>query len=132
MVPSTNSIRQQNARPNSPRQQSSTRQKRYQTHSASRWQLPLLLSRHGHNDSRSPNRDIFLGSLPQPDKPILLNGIIHVLCTILSFVAASAAEAKLGVLFLNAKEAKVMRLTLEELGHPQPPMPIHVDNSTTV
>eukprot|EP00804_Cyclotella_cryptica_P000099 CCRYP_013740-RA/>CCRYP_013740-RA protein AED:0.54 eAED:0.62 QI:0/0/0/1/0/0/2/0/116 len=25
-----------------------------------------------------------------------------------------------------------MRLTLEELGHPQPPTPIHVDNSTTV
>ena len=74
----------------------------------------------------------FLGSLPQADKPILLNGIIHVLCTILRFVAASAAEAELGALFLNAKEAKVMRLTLEELGHPQPPTPIHVDNSTTV
>eukprot|EP00804_Cyclotella_cryptica_P000477 CCRYP_020030-RA/>CCRYP_020030-RA protein AED:0.46 eAED:0.57 QI:0/-1/0/1/-1/0/1/0/96 len=25
-----------------------------------------------------------------------------------------------------------MPLTLEELGHPQPPTPIHVDNSTTV
>ncbi len=74
----------------------------------------------------------FLGSLPQPDKPILLNGIIHVLCTILRFVAASAAEADLGALFLNAKEAKIMRLTLKELGHPQPPTPIHVDNSTTV
>ena len=74
----------------------------------------------------------FLGSLPQPDKPILLNGIIHVLCTILHFVAASAAEAELGALFLNAKEAKIMRLTLEELGHPQPPTPIHIDNSTTV
>ena len=74
----------------------------------------------------------FLGSLPHPDKPILLNGIIHVLCTILRFVAASAAEAELGALFLNAKEAKIMRLTLEELGHPQPPTPIHVDNSTTV
>ena len=74
----------------------------------------------------------FLGSRPQADKPILLNGIIHVLCTILRFVAASAAEAELGALFLNAKEAKVMRLTLEELGHPQPPTPIHVDNSTTV
>eukprot|EP00804_Cyclotella_cryptica_P019676 CCRYP_016442-RA/>CCRYP_016442-RA protein AED:0.39 eAED:0.39 QI:0/0/0/1/1/0.5/2/0/309 len=74
----------------------------------------------------------FLGSLPHPNKPILLNGIIHVLCTILRFVAASAAEAELGALFLNAKEAKIMQLTLEELGHPQPPTPIHVDNSTTV
>jgi len=74
----------------------------------------------------------FLGSIPINSKPIKLNGAIHVLCTILKFVAASAAEAELGALFLNAKEAKVMRLTLEELGHPQPPTPIHIDNSTTV
>jgi len=47
-------------------------------------------------------------------------------------VAASATEAKLGALFLNAQEAKVIRLVLEELGHPQPPTPIHVDNTTTV
>jgi hypothetical protein len=37
------------------------------------------------------------------------------LCTVLKLVAASAAEAELGALFLNAKEAKVMRITLEEL-----------------
>eukprot|EP00804_Cyclotella_cryptica_P000705 CCRYP_000993-RA/>CCRYP_000993-RA protein AED:0.40 eAED:0.40 QI:0/-1/0/1/-1/1/1/0/237 len=74
----------------------------------------------------------FLGSLPQNNKPIRLNGAIAVLCTILKFVAASAAEAELGALFLNAKETKIMRLTLEELGHPQPPTPIHCDNSTTV
>ncbi len=74
----------------------------------------------------------FLGSLPQNGKPIRLNGAILVLCTLLKFVAASAAEAELGALFLNAKEARVMRLTLHELGHPQPPTPIHIDNSTTV
>eukprot|EP00804_Cyclotella_cryptica_P000097 CCRYP_013741-RA/>CCRYP_013741-RA protein AED:0.45 eAED:0.45 QI:0/0/0/1/0/0/2/0/125 len=33
----------------------------------------------------------FLGSLPQPNKPIFLNGAIYVLCTILRFVAASTA-----------------------------------------
>ncbi len=43
-----------------------------------------------------------------------------------------AAEAELGALFLNAQEAKVLRLVREELGHPQPPTPIHVDNTTTV
>jgi hypothetical protein len=74
----------------------------------------------------------FLGSMPQDGKPIRLNGAILVLCTLLKFVAASAAEAELGALFLNAKEAKIMRLTLHELGHPQPPTPIHIDNSTTV
>ena len=31
---------------------------------------------------------------------------------------------------LNAKEAKIIRLTLEELGHPQPPTPMHCNNAT--
>jgi hypothetical protein len=74
----------------------------------------------------------FLGSIPETNKPIKINGAIQVLCTVLKFVAASAAEAKLGALFLNAKEAKILRITLEELGHSQPPTPIHIDNSTTV
>ena len=29
-------------------------------------------------------------------------------------------------------EVKILRLTLHELGHPQPPTPIHVDNTTAV
>ena len=62
-----------------------------------------------------------MGDLPQDGKPIKLNGAIYVLCTILKLVAASAAKAELGALFLNAQEAKIMRLTLTELGHPQPP-----------
>ncbi|KAL7525122.1 hypothetical protein ACHAXR_000868 [Thalassiosira sp. AJA248-18] len=74
----------------------------------------------------------FLGSLPQDGCPIKLNGAILTQSTILKCVAASAAEAKLGALFINAMDAKVMRLTLEAMGHPQPPTPIHVDNSTAV
>jgi hypothetical protein len=74
----------------------------------------------------------FLGSIPENNKPIKINGAIEVLCTVLKFVAASAAKAELGAIFLNAKEAKILRLTLEELGHSQPPTPIHIDNSTTV
>jgi len=74
----------------------------------------------------------FLGSLPRDGDPIKLNGAIHVTCTIIKLVAASAAEAELGALFLNAQEAKVFRLVLAELGHPQPPTPIHNDNTTTV
>ena len=57
----------------------------------------------------------FLGSMPRDGDPIKLNGAIHITCTILKLVAASAAEAELGALFLNAQEAKVLRLTLEEL-----------------
>ncbi len=74
----------------------------------------------------------FLGSIPQDGNPIKLNGAIHITCTILKLVTASAAEAELGALFLNAQEAKVFQLVLAELGHPQPPMPIHIDNTTTV
>ncbi len=74
----------------------------------------------------------FLGSLTCNGDPIKLNGAIYVICTILKLVAASAAEAELGALFLNAQEAKVFQLILAELGHPQPPTPIHIDNTTTV
>ena len=54
----------------------------------------------------------FLGSIPCDDLPIIINGAIHITCTILKLVAASAAEAELGALFLNAQEAKVLRLIL--------------------
>ena len=68
----------------------------------------------------------------QPDDKRLIrwNGPFLTLCTILKFVAASAVEAKLGAIFFNAKEAKIIRLTLEELGHPQTPIPMHCDNAT--
>ena len=74
----------------------------------------------------------FLGSLPKNKHPIRLNGNVQITCSILKLVAASAAEAELGALFLNAREAKILRLTLHELGHSQPPTPIHVDNTTAV
>ena len=74
----------------------------------------------------------FMGSIPREGKPIHLNGNIVVTCAILKLVASSAAEAELGALFLNTKEARIVRLTLAELGHPQPQTPIHIDNTTTV
>eukprot|EP00804_Cyclotella_cryptica_P022079 CCRYP_019736-RA/>CCRYP_019736-RA protein AED:0.25 eAED:0.37 QI:0/-1/0/1/-1/0/1/0/181 len=72
----------------------------------------------------------FLGWTPSDHFPIKLNGAIHVISTILNFVAASVAEAELGAQFVNAKEGCIIRLILKELGHPQPPTPIHCDNST--
>ena len=47
-------------------------------------------------------------------------------------MVASAAEAELGVMFLNATKVKYLGLTLQELGQLQPPTPIHVDNTTAV
>ena len=73
----------------------------------------------------------FLGWMPTRDKPIRLNGAIFNLCSILKFAAASAAEAELGFLFLNVKQGRILRLTFEEMGHPQPPTPINCDNLTT-
>jgi hypothetical protein len=74
----------------------------------------------------------FLGSIPRDSEQIFINGAIHITWTILKLVAASATEAELGALFLNAQEAKVIQLVLKELGHPQLPTPIHIDNTTTV
>ena len=65
-------------------------------------------------------------------QPIKLNGNIHITFAILKLVAASAAEAELSALFLNAREAKVFRITLQELVHLQPPTPIYVDNTTAL
>ena len=72
----------------------------------------------------------FLGWKPDDKRPIRLNGPILMLCTIFKFVAASVVEAKLGAIILNAKEAKIIRLTLEELSQPQPPTPMHFNNAT--
>ncbi len=74
----------------------------------------------------------FMGWRADPTKPIKLNGAFFTLCAILHFVVASAVEAELGALFLNFKQATIFRLTLEEMGHPQPPTLIHWDNSTAV
>jgi hypothetical protein len=74
----------------------------------------------------------FLCSNPCDGSSIQINGAIHVTCTILKLVVASAAEAELGALFINAQEAKIIRVVLEKLGHPQPPTQIHIDNTTAV
>jgi hypothetical protein len=77
----------------------------------------------------------FLTTLPSaissPPNPTP-NGAIHVLCKTLRSVAASASEAKIGALFLNAQEAVPIRTALEEMGHKQPltGTPLETDNST--
>ena len=67
----------------------------------------------------------FLGKIPRDNEAIRLNGNVAVTCAILKIIAASAAEAELGALFLNTKEARAIRIILQELGHPQPPTPMH-------
>ena len=54
---------------------------------------------------------------PSPNNPAdfepTLNGILYVVFKILRNIMASAAEAKLGALFLNCQEAVHIRITLE-------------------
>jgi hypothetical protein len=74
----------------------------------------------------------FMGWPPTDGNPIKLSRAFFTLCAILLFVVASAAKAEPGALFLNCKKRMIFRLTLEELGHPQPKTPINCDNATAV
>ena len=49
---------------------------------------------------------------------------------IIKAVMPSAAESELGALYINARESVHIRNILEEMGHPQPPTPLQIDNST--
>ena len=60
----------------------------------------------------------------------LFNGPIHVLTKIIENVTSSAAESKVASLFMNAQHAVYIRLTLEDMGHPQPPTQLRTDNLT--
>ena len=45
---------------------------------------------------------------------------------------SSAAEAELGALFVNCREAIPARHTLLEMGHPWPPTSVQTDNTTAL
>ncbi len=74
----------------------------------------------------------FMGSLPTDGKPIKLNGAFHTLHLILLFVVASAAEAKLGALFLNCQESMIFKLTLKDHSYPQSKILVHCNNATAI
>ena len=52
------------------------------------------------------------------------NGPFHAVCNILLKVMKSSAEAEVEGLFLNGQKSTILKTTLEELYHPQPPTPI--------
>ena len=58
------------------------------------------------------------------------NGAVLTLSTIIKHVMASASEAELAAMFYNSREAIPLRITVEEMGHRQPPTPVTIDNST--
>jgi hypothetical protein len=82
------------------------------------------------NESKSRAGGFFyMGSNNKTDKK-LTNGAILIIINILKHVMSSAAEAEIGAVFIKAKEGAVLRTTLEELGHKQPPTPMETDNTT--
>jgi hypothetical protein len=62
----------------------------------------------------------------------LNNGAVLNITQLIKAVMSSAAEAELGALYINAREAVPMRNLLHEMGHPQPPTPMQTDNSTAL
>eukprot|EP00804_Cyclotella_cryptica_P000197 CCRYP_016181-RA/>CCRYP_016181-RA protein AED:0.36 eAED:0.35 QI:0/0/0/1/0/0/2/0/414 len=71
--------------------------------------------------------------LTKKDNPDFHNGAVLILSSIIKHVMASASETKIASLFYGWKEAILLRVTLEEMGHPQPgPTPVTTDNSTAV
>jgi hypothetical protein len=78
------------------------------------------------NQPASPDKPPAPGSPAPP-----LNGPINVPCKIMREVLSSASEAELAGLFYNGKEAAPERITLAELGHPQPPTPLHLETQSS-
>ena len=58
------------------------------------------------------------------------NGAVLTIAQIIDAIMSSAAEAELGAIFIDAKEAVHMRRILQEMGHTQPQTPIQTDNLT--
>jgi hypothetical protein len=70
-----------------------------------------------------------MGSNNKTDKK-LTNGAMLIISKVLKHVMSSASEAEIGAVFINAKEGAVLRTTLEELGHKNPPTPMETYNTT--
>jgi hypothetical protein len=93
------------------------------------------------SETKSPSRAggyHYLSNL-RPARPILpedplpmMNGPVHVHCSIMAMIVSSAAEAETGGAYNNGKDAIPLRIALKEMGHPQPATPIECDNTTAV
>merc|ERR1711966_444523 len=59
-------------------------------------------------------------------------GPVHNVAQIIRNVMTSAADAEIGALYINSRQAIPARQLLEEMGHRQPPTPIQTDNTTAL
>jgi hypothetical protein len=60
------------------------------------------------------------------------NGAVFTITQIIKAVMSSAAEAEIGALYINCREAVPACHTLAFLGHPQLPTPIQTENATAL
>ena len=60
----------------------------------------------------------------EPDCNHPFNDPFHVVANILKMIKISAMETEVAATFYNDKEAIPFRVTLAEMGHPQPPTPM--------
>ena len=58
------------------------------------------------------------------------NGAVLIVSQIITAVMSSAAEADLGALYINFREAIPARHMLITMGHPHPPTPMQTGNTT--
>jgi hypothetical protein len=71
---------------------------------------------------------LLLGNIsPEQDT---LNGSIINVAAVIKIVIASAAESEVGACFHNAHSSALLRITLTQLGHTQPPTPLQTDSFT--
>ncbi len=76
--------------------------------------------------SRAGGHFYLSNNIPYPPN----NDAILNIAKVIDVVVSSAAEAELGALFMNAREAVYLQRILAKMGHPQPKTPIQTDNST--
>ena len=67
-----------------------------------------------------------------PDFNHSSNAPFHVVSRILKMITRLVMETEVAATFYNAKEALPFRVTLTEMGHPQPPTPMEVYNETSI
>ncbi len=60
------------------------------------------------------------------------NGAVFTILQIIKAVMSLVAEAKIGALYINCREAVPARHVLEFMGHKQPPTPMQTDNTTAL
>ncbi len=78
------------------------------------------------SQSRAGGHFYLSNNVPYPPN----NGDILNITKVIDVVISSAAEAELGALFMNAREAVYLQCILAKMGHLQPKTPIQMDDST--